>query len=379
MELEIGVAEQVGMSSQRIRRVADNIQRWVTEGHERATVALVARKGTIVLRAAAGRMGSEPDSPPAGFDSEFLLCSLMKPIVATAAMTLVEEGALDIHFPVAYFVPEFTGEGKGSVTVFHLMTHTSGLRDKDVDAHAKTAQDRNESTPADGSTDPGAVYLAPRLSTPLWKPPGQEMAYANFNFALLGEVIRRVSGMPLPDFAKARLFSPLGMGHTYMSCRDFCKYHSPPPDPVSGVVAKNPCPGWSTFSATNDLAAFAQMLLDKGRCGETRILAPLTVAAMTRNQIPGVRARYGAEIFQEAGWGLGWSVVGSKTCEASGEPLLSSDTFCHGGAGGKHLWVDPVHQLVAVYLAEANERIPGKSLGDCGGLFINSVMAAIEE
>ena len=116
-------------------------------------------------------------------DTLYPLSSLTKPITATAAMLLVEDGLLGLQRPVSEYLPEFSGEGKQAVRVHHLLTHTSGLRDEDVDAHA--AKKRGVSLPSlppkrrntHGSTNT-CFFAMMRLcgSHPAWRCPTAAMA-----------------------------------------------------------------------------------------------------------------------------------------------------------------------------------------------------------
>jgi CubicO group peptidase (beta-lactamase class C family) len=92
------------------------------------------------------------------------------------------------------------------------------------------------------------------------------------------------------------------------------------------------------------------MFLNWGSYGDGRILSPPTVAAMTRNQIPGISARHGEEFFPEASWGFGWGIKGEKKW-VDGGTLDSSGTFSHAGCGGVLLWADPVYEIVGTYFS----------------------------
>jgi CubicO group peptidase (beta-lactamase class C family) len=96
---------------------------------------------------------------------------------------------------------------------------------------------------------------------------------------------------------------------------------------------------------------------------------------MMANQIPGVGSEFFGEVFPEASWGLGWSVVGVKRSTSFEQDLLSPQAVCHGGAVGLGLWVDPTCQIVAVYLIVSSDRVQGRRMGWCPDLFINVVMA----
>jgi len=128
-----------------------------------------------------------------------------------------------------------------------------------------------------------------------------------------------------------------------------------------------------------DMAVFGQMFLNRGGYGDTRILSPVTVAEMTRNQIPGISSRFVDEFFPEAGTGLPWFIRENKKVAAYGETLQSSRTFCHGGAGGIFLWVDPVYEIVGCYFSVDLGPITVAEIWRYWrtDLFINAVMAAI--
>ena len=129
------------------------------------------------------------------------------------------------------------------------------------------------------------------------------------------------------------------------------------------------------------------MFLNRGTYGGARVLCPASVAEMTRNQIPGIVARYGDEFFPEASWGLGWNVHGGKKSVGYNGTLQSPQSFAHGGLGGVHLWVDPTYELVGAYFSVHSEQgIPAGvqvAEGNRGGLmgrrdlFIDAVTAAI--
>ena len=397
MKLQTGIPEEVGMSSQRVQHVRDLAQSWVAQGIHPALVVLAARKGVIVLHEAFGRLTPESNSPPLEPNTIFPLTSLTKPITATAAMILVEDGLLGLNRPVLEYIPEFIGEGKDKVMVHHLLTHTSGLRDIDVDAHAKKKKSSVKIPPPEKTQHPRVYeYLFPGYDAPLWKHPGVEMSYSNYGYELLSEIVRRVSGRSLADFARERIFEPLGMEDTFYIVPDSVR-HRIVKRPADAPLAQPESPGfedlpilkslyvglntqehqdtpWSlggVYSTAMDMTIFGQMFLNRGIYGETRILSPATVREMTRNQIPGIGVRFVDEFFPEASWGLGWDIHGDKKSLGAGS-LHSSETFSHGGAGVVVLWIDPVYEIVGVYFSVMHQQI-------CFDLFMNAVTAAVVE
>jgi len=374
------------MSAQRVRHVADLAEGWVDQGINPALVVLAARRGVVVLHEAFGRLTPEEDSPALKLDAIFPLTSLSKPVTATVAMILVEEGLVGPNRPVAEYIPEFVGEGKDKVMVHHLLTHTSGLTDEAVNAHAEKKEAIGIAAP-DKTRHPGVpppLFLG--YDTPLTYPPGTEQRYSTFGIELVGEIVRRVSGKSLDDFARERLFEPLGMKDTTYIV----------PEPASQRVVKRPADGplalidgrgfqetpfaaIGAYSTAMDMAVFGQMFLNGGSYGDARILSPVTVAEMTRNQIPGISSRFVDEFFPEAGTGFSWFIRENKKVVAYGETLQSAKTFCHSGAGGVFLWVDPVYEVVGCYFSVNIGPITVAEAYRywCADLFINAVMAAI--
>src|SRR5919108_3742995 len=218
MQLRPGEPEAVGMSARRVRHVEQLAAGWVAQGITSALVILVARRGVVVLHEAFGRLTPDDDAPLVKRDTIYPIASLAKPITATAAMLLVEDGLLGLQRQVSDSIPEFSGDGKQTVMVHHLLTHTSGLRDQDVDAHATKKRGVVAIPPPEETQHPWInEYLFLRYDAPLWKPPGVEMSYCSYGYNLLGEIVRRVSGQALADFARDRIFEPLHMQDTFYS------------------------------------------------------------------------------------------------------------------------------------------------------------------
>jgi len=325
------------------------------------------------------------DSPPVGLDSIFPMASITKIFTATAVMVLVEEARVGLNRRVREYIPEFRGEGKDAVLVRHLLSHTSGITDDSVDEYAK---------PREGVTIPSTdatlhqlmnEYMVRRYDCPLWKPAGEEMSYADFNFELAGEIVRRVSGESLDHFGRSRIFEPLGMTDAH-----YCRVDVPPQRRAwSGPTPEDPwreaievervVQGSSrAWASAMDLAILCQMFLNRGAYDDVRILSPQSVAEMTRNQIPGIRSTFLNETFPEASWGLGWSVHGNKTGLCG--TLYSPDSFEHWAASGAYVWADPVFDLVGIYFAIAPNphSDEGKAMWR-NDIFTDVVTAAVVE
>jgi CubicO group peptidase (beta-lactamase class C family) len=366
----------------------------MAQGITSALVILVARRGVVVLHEAFGRFTPDEASPPLARDTVYPLSSITKPITATAIMILVEDGLLGLNRPVSDYIPEFKGDGKHAVLVHHLLTHTSGLRDEDIAAHAEKQQDAIAIPPPEATQHPVIYeYLFLGYDVALWKPPGVEMSYCNYGYNLLGEIVRRVSGKALADFARERIFAPLGMQDTSYIVPDSVRQrvvrrpanapYATMPAPIYGLGTREhqeiPWASSSVYSTAMDMAIFGQMFLNRGRYGDVRILSPASVAEMTRDQIPGISGVFFDEFFPEASWGLGWEVHGNRRAMYYDGTLKSPAAFAHGGSGGVYVWVDPVYDIVGVYFSVALEFLDTVRTIWCVDLFQNAVTAAVVE
>jgi len=388
MRLRVGKPEEVGVSADRVNEVLEKAQGWVDEGIHPSLVILAARRGEIFLHEALGSLGTEDPSSQIKLNTIFPLASISKPITATAAMILVEEGLLGLNRPVRDYIPEFEGEGKEQVMVHHLLTHTAGIDDEATWAAIEKKEEAAVTVPTCEETQHPAVhrYLNYGFDFPLAKKPGVEMSYSSYGYYLLGEIIRRVSGLSLDRFAAERIFKPLEMKNSWFSVPENVRYRvvqrpSDAPFPELGSVESQefPSPSAGVYSTAMDMAIFGQMFLNGGVYGEARILSPASVHAMTLNQIPGIGGHYLNEYFPEAEWGLGWGVYQNRKSWAYGEILQSQRSFCHGGAGGVFLWVDPAHDVVAVFFSVVLELLENERPKACIDLFINTVLSSIVE
>lgn len=391
-ELRYGDPEAVGMSAARVRRIARLAERWVNTGEVTALVVIAARRGVIVLHEAFGRLGPDPDALPLPLNAIFPIASTSKIFTAAAALILVEDGLLSLTRPVGEYIAEFQGEGKDAVLVHHLLTHTAGFEDTQIDAYLRDRElagelpDHDEPSHLWFDVFVWSRYLTVAHRAPLARPAGQEMSYSSYGFTLLGKIVERVAGQSFDRCVQQRIFGPLGMADTcygYPHALSERVVGRAPDAKGMQVVAKPDFPraadaAGGVCSTARDLTVFGQMLLNRGRYGEARILGPVAVAEMIRNQIPGIPARYGDRVFPEASWGFRVDVEGNKT-SLRYPSLRSKDAFGHGGAGGTLWWCDPEYELVGVYLAVTPNYYPDLMEKWNADLLFNTVMAAIDK
>src|SRR5690606_23416295 len=332
--------ESVGLSSERLARVAELMERQIEERVFPGAVTLIARDGRIAYFRAHGAMDVESGRPMER-DAVFRIMSMTKPVVAVAILMMMEEGKVRLTDPVSRFVPELGGlrvaasEGSAAdvpppseppaapaqtvpadreVTVRDLLTHTSGL----MSGGASSAQ-----TVTIGPHESLADVL-PRLATvPLDFQPGTRWAYSGqFGFDVLVRVVEVASGSPFDAFAKERIFEPLGMTDTFFFPAEHPRLatlyrradggleRTPDLPFVNGAYFSG---GGGLFSTAEDYFKFAQMLLNGGQLGTARVLGRKSVELLRGVFVPDtVPGRTPGE-----GYGLGVRVVTNPAARAT--------------------------------------------------------------
>jgi CubicO group peptidase (beta-lactamase class C family) len=393
-ELREGSAAEAGMVPERTERIRALARSWVEDGTTPSLVVVAARRGVIVLHEAFGRLRPDPDTTPLRVDSIFPVQSISKPVVATAAMLLVEDGVLGLNRPVRDYLPEISGARAEDVLVHHLLTHTSGYDDEEIfSVLAQRMREGFDPGPCEATQHPALHrLLAVCYPHPVSKPPGTEMIYSDVNFELIAEIVRRLTGRSLDDFARERIFEPLGMNDSSYVVPESARpriVKRPPHAPfVRGTVAlpgidsreleELPSGSSGVYSTAKDLTAFAQTFCNAGTYGRARILSRPTVAAMTRNQIPGISITF-RESRYNASYGYGWFVDSATRWKYLNGSLSSNGSFGHLGSGGVGFWADPKNEIVAVYLSVLMRQTEAMDPLYTYDLFQNSVTAAVAD
>jgi len=309
-------------------------------------VLIVGHNGQILHRKAYGSRSLGPSREAMTVDTIFDCASLTKVIATTSSMMkLFEAGKFRLNDRVTEYIPEFQG-GKSDITIRNLMTHFSGLRpDLDLKPEWKGYQT--------------GVHLA-EIDKPAG-PPGVRFVYSDINFILLGEIVHRLSGQMLNDYAREKIFLPLGMKETqFLPPPAWIPRIAPTerlqPDtaPLRGVV-HDPTTRYmggvaghaGLFSTADDLARFAQMMINRGELDGVRIFSPLTVEKFTTPQTPAD---------QPILRGLGWD-MDSPYSTNRGE-LFPIGSFGHTGFTGTSIWIDPVTKSFVILLANSVHPTP---------------------
>lgn len=328
-----GLQRSLGeIESPRLAGLGEAAQQEIATGHLAGAVILVGHRGEIVYRKAFGLRASQPRPEAMTADTIFDLASLTKAIAtSTAILQLAERGQLELDRAVATYWPEFSQNGKERITLRQLLTHTSGLR---AEVNSKTRW-----SGYDGALQ--AIAADRQVETP-----GTGFRYSDVNFIVLGEIVRRISGLPLDAYCIRNIFQPLGLHQTSFKPPFQAHMHLAPTDLRWGEVQDPTAYRMGgvaghagLFSTADDLAAFAQMLLDGGVRHGRRVLSTRSVAALSEaHSIPGSTTLRG----------LGWDIRSPYSKEHTA--WFPTGSFGHTGYTGTSLWIDPKSDTFLIIL-----------------------------
>jgi CubicO group peptidase (beta-lactamase class C family) len=349
-------AREIGLEPGRWERALDLLRDWCGRGLIPSAAIICGRSDRSVRPRFFGRQTLTEESPPLREDAIFLVASITKPIVAMGALLLVERGQLSLDDRVCEIVSQFRGLRKYALNIRHLLTHSSGLPDMLVSNRDLRA-----------SHAPLEAFVEGACSAEMGFPPGRGVRYQSMGFAVLGEIIRTLSGRSCQDFLRAEIFEPLWMNDTTLGAPE--NWFEGPNAKVARIPeirvpedqhdAANDW-GWNSrywrglgapwggiLSTPADLARFAQVMLAGGIGNGTRIFSKATVEAATRNQLLGLAVPAADRDCRP--WGYGWRLHWPGFSPYFGD-LLGPRMFGHMGATGTLLWADPDRDAFAVIL-----------------------------
>jgi CubicO group peptidase (beta-lactamase class C family) len=369
--LPAGKPEDLGFSSERLKRIHEAVMRRVEGGELTGAVTIIARRGRVVHHEAHGVMDLETKKPMIK-DALFHLASSTKPITAAAVLILLEEGKLKLTDPVRKFVPEFrdmkvAAEGgtpvpaNRDITIIDLLTHTSGLGSGGASG-PELQKILKERMPNETLAD-----VIPRFGAlPLDFQPGTQWRYSGLaGFDTLARIVEVASGLTFEQFLRQRLFEPLGMNSTWFSvpekesARRVSIYRmtgnklqkaSVPAALTSGAYASGA--GGLTTTA-DDYFQFAQMLCNGGILNGKRILSPWTVQLMTSNNVGDLFNGQIGRPPKGVGFGLGGEVVVNAVDARLRKP---DGSYGWDGAFGTYWWVNRKEQMVAILFVQTPGR-----------------------
>jgi len=370
----------VGFSSDRLERIAIAVQHDIDDKRIAGAVTVVVRHGKVAWFRAQG-MSDREAAKTMPTDAMFRICSMTKPITSVAVMMLYEDGKFLLDDPVSKYLPEFknprvlvkpasgatyTIPATKEITIRDLLRHTSGITyqwNDDLGPTYEKADVASGLLQFDGTIADHVKHLA---ALPLLFNPGDRFEYS-LGVDVLGRLVEVVSGKPLDEFFRTRIFEPLGMkdtyffppdnklnrlatAYTYYSDKGLNRFPDTPIREGSFVYSadypsRGPkklfSGGAGLVSTAMDYARFCQMMLDDGKVGNTRLLSRKSVELMTHNQL--------GKIAADMGFGVGFGVDGVK---APLSELGSVGSYEWGGFFYTGFSIDPKEQMIVIFMAQ---------------------------
>lgn len=375
-----------GFSEQRLENIQAFVERYVEDGKLPGYLCMVSRHGAEAYFLAHGSMDVERSKPMAR-DTIFRIYSMTKPITSVALMMLYEQGRFQLDDPVARYIPAwkdlkvFTSGDESAfevsdlaraMTIKDLFTHTSGLTYGFMNSHPVDAMYRANKIGAMVVGGTLQDMVAKLADIPLQFTPGSQWNYSVAT-DVLGYLVQLFSDQDLDAYVAQRIAGPLGMTDTgfmvpadkvdrFSACYERVTKNDTfqlQDDPEQSSYLHRPTffsGGGGMVSTLDDYHRFTKMLLGRGELAGVRLLGRKTVAYMTTNHMPGGRdlAAMGQPVFSETsyegiGFGLGFSVVVDP---AAANVLDSIGEFAWGGAASTYFWVDPVEELIVIFMTQ---------------------------
>ncbi len=321
--------------------VDDAINQAIAAGRLPGAVLIAGHDGQAIYRKAYGYRALVPQREAMTVDTIFDCASLTKVIATTSSlMKLFEQGKFRLNDKITDYIPEFQG-GKSDITIRNLFTHFSGMA---PDVPLKPEWSGNET----------GLHLA-YVDKPAG-PPGVRFVYSDINFILLGELVHRLSGQPLNEYARQNIFLPLAMKETtFLPPASWIPRIAPTERPATNAfplrgVVHDPTSRFmggvaghaGLFSTAADLARFAQMMINGGELDGVRVFSKLTVAKFTEPQTPPDQT-----ILR----GLGWDI--DSPFSANRGELFPIGSFGHTGFTGTSVWIDPSTRSYVILMANS--------------------------
>jgi CubicO group peptidase (beta-lactamase class C family) len=384
--------EIAGLSTARLARIGEHLQQtYIDPGKLIGAQVLVARHGEVAYRQSLGRMDRERERPMAE-DAIMRLYSMTKPVTSVALMMLFERGLFQLNDPATNILPELadqtvwlSGEGEAMITeprvrpmtIRDLMRHTAGLSYGGV---LQTLGIPFPLSPVDKAyiaagvrQDPAETlddFVAKLGRTPLRYQPGAAWMYS-LSSDVCGALVQRLSGKPFDVFLREEIFEPLGMIDTGFYAPPekadrlaACYQRTPDAlaalqdDPATSPYLTPPAfisGGGGLVGTLSDYHRFCECLRRGGELDGVRLLGPRTLALMHRNHLPGGKrlSDLALDGFSETGnAGVGFGLGLAMTLDPLVSGALGQDDYYWGGAASTIFWVDPVEDLVAIFLTQ---------------------------
>jgi CubicO group peptidase (beta-lactamase class C family) len=394
-ELPVAIPEDVGMSSEGLKRVSDVVQRFIDDGRIQGAVVGISRRGKVAYYEAHGYADLDTRAPMQ-LDAMFQMASSTKPILGVAAMMMIEEGRFKAEDPVEKYIAEFKNikvavlkepadedispewvledipahrlvDVHRPVTIHDLLTHTSGLGGYGLGS-AIAKFDR-------GPDETLATWIPQVAAGPLDFQPGTRWAYSgSIGLDVVARIIEIVSGQPFNEFVQERIFKPLDMKDTH--------WNLPTEKIPRLVVIKNDKNGWKTptryfsgsymtISTARDYLHFEQMLVNGGELFGNRLISQESVELMSTNKVGDLYGNVDKG-GKTRGVGFGYT-VGITMDPALANSPRGEGAFGWGGAAGTVSWSEPKRDLTVVLMVQQpTQELPDELAAAVGDAIIDA-------
>ncbi len=373
--------ERLGLSSERLERIAPALRNDIAAGVIPGAVMLVARRGKLAYFEAFGMRDRTRDAPMTR-DAIFRLGSMTKPITIAAAMMLVEEGRLSLADPISNYLPQFadmqvgvelkdpaTGQASlrlvpaaREICIEDLMRHTSGFTYEALGVGPKVKEMYRDA--GIGSRDETNADMVTKLARlPLMYQPGTVWEYGR-SVDVLGRILEVLSGMPLSEYLTKRVFAPLRMADTgfWVPPEKHNRIADVLPAPPEGRrllldVSKPPkfeSGGGGLVSTAADYARFLQLLLNGGELDGVRVLSRKSVELMTSNRLAPEVDTQGWSYYPGPGYGFGLGFAVRLMLGVAPQVGSPGDYFVEG-LYGTFAFADPQERLLAVFMIQSQQ------------------------
>lgn len=361
---------EAGFDPESQRRLESHFQKLIEEGKLQCASYLLAKDGSVFAEGAFGPL--RYDSPDAMLQTDSIrrVASVTKLFTAVAIFQLIERGKLFLRQSVAEWIEEFKNPMYERVQIWHLLTHTSGLRadpfyylepypmswwDVLFAFEPETEGPFAVTDPEEADRQRRSAWIRAVLSGKPLSAPGEQWNYSSAGYAVLGEIVTRASGIPYEQYIIEQIARPLGMNRTFFDVpaelqNELCIIN----DYEKSRLANNdrtyvpPRAGGGLYSTLYDLFRFGQMLLNGGTLEGVRIVSRKSVEKMTSNALGGgIKGFCWGGKIESFTYGLGASLTGP------GE-WMPEGCFGHEGAGRCKLLIDPQRQAVIVFFVPSN-------------------------
>ncbi|HNX64281.1 MAG TPA: serine hydrolase domain-containing protein [Oscillospiraceae bacterium] len=352
---------EVMYDESRFEILNNHIDRIISDGEILCASYCITRKGKVIAHNGIGKQSyREDDNRTVPFNAIHYIASITKVFTAVAIMKLVEDGKLRLDQPVCEFLQQFKNAPFNAITVFDLLTHTSGM-------HPDTACFPNEPTinvwdlietqykqhnKDDGEFD----WIAAALTNGVRMEPAKEWAYCSFGFVILGAVIEKITGIKAEKYIEDYITKPLGMNDTTFNLDKtdksrwivqrehwYDRLNGKDDDENAELWSRIPETGGGLYSTAYDLTLFGRCMMNKGTLNGVRILGKKAAEKMTTLAIHNVPDYCWGAKTKSRGYGIGFDMRNGPAF------TFSEGTFNHEGAGACSLYIDPHEELVAAW------------------------------